>query len=245
MNLEDRLIVALDVPDIPAARALVRQLDGTVSFFKIGYWLFFQPDVNALIDELLAAGKQVFLDYKIYDIGETVRRGVAGAARRGISILTVHGDPEILRAAAEGRDGSSLKIFAVTVLTSLDDAAIAAMGYAMPVRDLVSLRVQAAIDAGCDGIIAASTDYPDRLRAAHNAPNLLVATPGIRPAGTASADHKRPGTPEDAIAAGADYLVVGRPIIHAPNPQASARSILAAMREGEGRRSLTTDRSLA
>ncbi len=120
-EMRDRLIVALDVPTVADARRLVAELDGLVSFFKIGMWLFFQPGTDGLIDELVQAGKRVFLDYKMYDIGETVRRGVAGAAARGITFVTVHGDQTIIEAAVAGRGGSPLKVLAITVLTSMDD----------------------------------------------------------------------------------------------------------------------------
>ena len=238
MDVKDRLIVALDVEDVAAARALVRALDGTASFFKIGFWLLVQPDVNGLIDELVAAGKRVFLDYKMYDIGETVRRGVMSVARRGVSILTVHGDPEIMRSAVAGRDeaGTGLKIFAVSVLTSLDDNAVAQMGYGMTVPELIDLRVRSAVAAGCDGIIASPTDRPDEIRRATGAPELLVATPGIRLAGTGTDDHKRPGAPDKAVEAGADYLVVGRPITQSSDPRASAETIVQQMRLGWERR---------
>ena len=239
MDVKDRLIVALDVEDVAAARTLVRSLDGTASFFKIGFWLLVQPDVNGLIDDLVAAGKQVFLDYKMYDIGETVRRGVMGVARRGVSILTVHGDPEIMRSAVAGRDAAGptgLKIFAVSVLTSLDDKAVAQMGYGMTVPELIDLRVRGAVEAGCDGIIASPTDRPDEIRRATAAPALLVATPGIRMAGAGTDDHKRPGAPDKAVEAGADYLVVGRPITQSSDPRGSAEAIVAQMRLGWERR---------
>ena len=239
MNVKDRLIVALDVEDVEAARALVRALEGTVSFFKIGFWLLVQPDVNGLIDELVAAGKQVFLDYKMYDIGETVRRGVMGVARRGVSILTVHGDPEIMRSAVAGRDAAGptgLRIFAVSVLTSMDDSAVAQMGYGMTVPELIDLRVRAAVAAGCDGIIASPTDRPDEIRRVTGAPGLLVATPGIRMAGAGTDDHKRPGAPDEAIAAGADYLVVGRPITQSTDPRGTAEAIVSLMKLGWERR---------
>ena len=152
--LNKRLIVALDVPGIAEARALVGRLDGVATFYKIGLWLFFQPGVDALIDDLVAGGRQVFLDYKMYDIGETVRRGVAAAARRGVSIVTVHGDPDILRAAVDGRGDSGLQVFAISVLTSQDDAALRQMGYDRGLQEIVDLRVRHAAESGCDGVIA-------------------------------------------------------------------------------------------
>lgn len=241
MDIRDRLIVALDVEDVAAARVLVRTLRGTASFFKIGFWLLYQPEVHGLIDDIVADGGRVFLDAKLYDIGETVRRGVMTLARRGISLLTVHGDAEIMRCAVAGRDeaGSTMQIFAVTVLTSLDDRAVAQMGYGTDVASLIALRVRAAAAAGCDGIIASPTDRPDDMRRLAEAPTLLVATPGIRLAGAAPDDHKRPGAPDTAIEHGADYLVVGRPITQAGDPAAAAEAIVDQMAQGWARRART------
>ena len=231
MSNAGRLIVALDVPTIAEARALVARLGDSVTFYKIGMWLFFEPGVHALIDDLVAAGKQVFLDYKMYDIPETVRRGVAAVARRGARIVTVHGDPEIVAAAAEGAAGSGLLVFAITVLTSQDDAALAAMGYRQTVPELIALRARAAARAGAAGLIASAADDPEALRHQAGTP-LLIATPGIRLPGSAADDQKRVATPDAAIAAGADYLVVGRPITRAPDPAAAARQVLALMEQG-------------
>ena len=238
-NISGRLIVALDVPTLEEARALVAKLGESVSFYKIGMWLFFQRGVDALIDELIAAGKQVFLDYKMYDIGETVRRGVAAAAARGISITTVHGDPDMLQAAVEGRGGSPLRVFAISVLTSQDDAALRAMGYDRPLQEIVDLRVRAAAEAGCDGVIASAADDPDAIRRRSGRADLLVGTPGIRLAGADRHDQKRAATPDAAIERGADYLVVGRPITRAADPVEAARAIIDLMRQGQARRSPT------
>lgn len=238
MQTEDRLIVALDVPSVAEARMLVAALGDTVRFYKVGMWLFFDPAFHALVDELIAAGKQVFLDYKMYDIPETVRRGVAAVARRGARIVTVHGDPEIIAAAAEGAAGSGLLVFAITVLTSQDDAALRAMGYALSVPDLVALRARAAAAAGAHGLIASAADDPDALRGIAGSP-LLVATPGIRMPDAAADDQKRVATPEAAILRGADYLVVGRPITQAADPAAAARAMLASMRRGAAQRPTT------
>lgn len=236
-GLQDRLIVALDVPEIAQARALVARLGDAVSFYKVGLWLLFDPGANGLIDELLAAGKQVFLDYKMYDIGETVRRGVAAAAKRGISIVTVHGDPDMLRAAIDGRGDSRLKVFAISVLTSQDDAALRAMGYDRPLQEIIDLRVRHAAEAGCDGVIASAADDPDALRARAGRPHLLVGTPGIRLPGGDRHDQKRAATPDAAIARGADYLIVGRPITQAADPAAAAREVIGSMEQGWATRS--------
>lgn len=227
--MDDRLIVALDVPTIRKARELVRQLDGLVSFYKIGLWLFFEPGVDILIDDLIAGGHKVFLDYKMYDIGETVRRGVASAARRGATIVTVHGDPAILAAAAEGAAGTPIQVFAITVLTSQNDAALAAMGYNQSVADLVTTRAKAAIAANIPGLIAAATDNLAALRQLPGGTHLKFATPGIRLPTDPPNDQARTATPAQAFQNGADYLVIGRPITAHPNPAARAELILAEM----------------
>jgi len=234
--MADRLIAAVDVPTIAQARALIEQLDGTVSFFKIGLWLAFAPGVDGLIHDLVTSGKRVFLDAKMYDIGKTVEEGVARAADRGVSMLTVHGDARIMESAVKGKRGANLKIMAVTVLTSLSDADLRDMGYALDAEALVRLRVKHAVQYGCDGIIASAHDNPDGIRAAAAAPGLLIATPGIRGADDPGDDHARMATPADAIARGADYLVVGRPIVAHPNPAERAHAIVAQMEEGARRR---------
>ncbi len=234
-GVDRRLIVALDVPTLDDARRAVDALDGTVHFFKLGYWLLFQPGASALVDALVGAGRDVFLDYKLYDIGETVRHGVAAVARRGARFLTVHGDPHILSAAAAGAAGSDLGILAVTVLTSLDDAGLQRMGYAEDVRTLVARRVRDAAEAGCAGVIASAADDPDALRALAGR-DLLVVTPGIRLPGDDPGDQRRTATPGEAVARGADYLVVGRPIIRAASPRDAARRVIDDMAAGQARR---------
>ena len=229
-RIEDRLIVALDVPSIAEARDLVAELDGLVSFFKVGLWLQFAAGFDSLIDELIKRGKKVFLDAKMFDIGETVRQGVARAAERGISFITVHGDGEIMKAAVEGRANSRLKILAITVLTSVDQDGLRDLGYICSVEELIRLRVEGAIACGCDGIIAAPHDNPNRIRQIAGEDRLLIVTPGVRLAGTAADDHKRPGTPAEAIAAGADYLVLGRPIVKSADPALAAARIIEDMR---------------
>ena len=228
-SMAGRLIVALDVEDVAAAQALADRLGNTVSFFKIGLWLLFAPGVGKLIEELVGRGKQVFLDAKMYDIPQTVERGVAAVAQSGASVLTVHGDEAIMRAAVRGRGQSALKIFAVTVLTSLDDAALRQMGCGVSARELVGLRAASAVACGCDGIIASADDDPDAIRRLAGSDRLLIATPGIRLAADRRHDHRRSATPGQAIGSGADYLVVGRPIIEAADPEAAARSFIAEM----------------
>ncbi|MDT7950791.1 MAG: orotidine-5'-phosphate decarboxylase [Acetobacteraceae bacterium] len=236
-DISGRLIVALDVPTLEEARALVARLGDAVSFYKIGMWLLFQRGVDDLIDGLAASGKQVFLDYKMYDIGETVRHGVAAVAARGISIVTVHGDPDMLAAAVAGRGNTGLKVFAISVLTSQDEGALRAMGYDRPLAEIIDLRVRAAAEAGCDGVIASAADDPDAIKRRAGRPGLLVGTPGIRLAGADHHDQKRAATPDAAIERGADYLVVGRPITGAADPAHAARAIIALMQQGQARRS--------
>lgn len=229
-RIEDRLIVALDVPSIAEARSLIAKLDGVASFFKLGLWLQFAAGFERLVDDLLARDKKIFLDAKMFDIGETVKQGVARAAERGVSFVTVHGDGDILKAAAEGKAGSNLKVLVVPVLTSLDATGLRELGYGGSLAELIVDRAKAAIACGCDGIIAAPRDNPGEIRRAAGAEGLLVVTPGIRPAGSSVDDHKRSGTPAQAIAAGADYLVVGRPIVKSDDPAGAAARIVAEMR---------------
>jgi orotidine-5'-phosphate decarboxylase len=225
--MADRLIVALDVTGVDEARALVAQLAGTVTFFKVGLGLLFAPGVDRLIDDLIQAGHRVFLDAKMYDIPETVARGITVAASRGVSLITIHGEDHIIQAATQARGTSPLQIFAVTVLTSLDDAALARMGTPLSARALVEMRARQAFEHGCDGIIASAHDNPNEIRA--TAGNLLIATPGVRQATGALNDHKRSATPGQAIRNGSDYLVVGRPIIKAENPLITAKAFIGEM----------------
>jgi orotidine-5'-phosphate decarboxylase len=231
-RIEDRLIVALDLPNIAEARALVARLEGVVSFFKLGLWLQFASGFDRLLDDMIESGKKIFLDTKMFDIGETVRQGVARAAERGVSFVTVHGDRHIVAAAAAGKAGSALKILVVPLLTSLDAAGLRELGYAASITDLITAGARTAWTCGCDGIIAAPQDNPNAIRQAADASGLLVVTPGVRLAGSARDDHKRSGTPAQAIADGADYLVVGRPIVKSADPAAAAAAIIADMRRG-------------
>ncbi len=226
--LEERLIVALDVPSIVEARSIADELRGVVRFYKIGLQLFPLGGVE-LARELITRGDKVFLDFKFYDIGETVRNGVISAASIGAQFLTVHGDREILTSAVAGRGNSDLKILCVTVLTSLDQTALDEMGYHGGVEQLVLQRALIAKQAGCDGVIASAQEAA-RLRSALG-PDMLIITPGIRPAGGDANDQKRVMTPADAINAGADYLVVGRPIVKAPDRRKAAEAILREMRD--------------
>jgi orotidine-5'-phosphate decarboxylase len=230
--MEDRLIVALDLPSVEAARAIVGRLDGIVGFYKVGLWLIFAPGFEAFLDDLLKAGRNVFLDAKMFDIGETVRRGIERVAERGVSFVTVHGDGDIIRAAVEGRGGSKLKLLVVPALTSLNERGLRELGHTGTVADLIAERAKFALDCGVDGIIASPQDNPNAIRERLKTERLLVVTPGVRLAGAALDDHKRSGTPAQAIADGADYLVVGRPIVQADDPAAMARRIIADMKSG-------------
>jgi orotidine-5'-phosphate decarboxylase len=220
----DRLIVALDLPSVAAAEALVTRLGDTVSFYKIGYQLGFAGGLP-LAERLVRAGKQVFLDLKLHDIGNTVARGVESVANLGASFLTVHAYPQTMTAAVEARGSSGLRILAVTVLTSYDDADLAAAGYDFTVAELVAARAAQARDIGVDGIVCSAAEAaPLRAAIGHS---MVLVTPGIRPAGADTGDQKRIMTPAAAIAAGADYLVVGRPIVAASDPAAAAAAIVA------------------
>jgi orotidine-5'-phosphate decarboxylase len=220
----DRLIVALDVPTIPAAAALVERLGDAVSFYKIGYQLAFAGGL-ALAETLVGAGKQVFLDLKLHDIGNTVEKGVESVARMGATFITVHAYPQTMKAAVAARGGAGLRILAVTVLTSYDDADLEAAGYALGVSSLAARRAAQAREIGVDGLVC-SAEEAAALRSLVGTSMMLV-TPGIRPAGAAAGDQKRVMTPARAIAAGADYLVVGRPIVEAADSRAAAEAIVA------------------
>ena len=224
LDPRERLMVALDVASIAEAEALVARLGETVSFYKIGYQLAFAGGID-FARVLAGAGKRVFLDLKLHDIGNTVARGVEGVARLGASFLSVHAYPQTMHAAVDARKGSALRLLAVTVLTSYGDADLAAAGYDFTVSELVAERAAQARDVGVDGLVC-SGEEATMLRSNVGAGMILV-TPGIRPAGAAAGDQKRVMTPAAAIAAGADYLVVGRPIIAAPDPKAAADAIIA------------------
>jgi orotidine-5'-phosphate decarboxylase len=218
----DRLIVALDVPSVEAAQAMVARLGEAVSFYKIGYHLAFAGGL-AYAPKLIASGKQVFLDLKLHDIGNTVAQGVKSVARLGAAFLTVHAYPQTMKAAVEAREGG-LRILAVTVLTSYNDADLAAAGYDFTLPELVAERAAQARDIGVDGLVCA-VEEAAKARAIVGSKIALV-TPGIRPMGAEAGDQKRIATPAAAIAAGADYLVVGRPIIAASDPKAAADAIV-------------------
>jgi orotidine-5'-phosphate decarboxylase len=219
----DRLIVALDLPTVRDAEAMIETLGDSVGFYKIGYQLAFEHGLP-LAFALANAGKRVFLDMKLHDIGNTVARGVENVARMGVTFLTVHAYPQTMRAAVAAKAGSDLGILAVTVLTSYNDADLAESGYGVKVEQLVAERAALAHDIGVDGLVCSAEEAASLRRIV--GPGMCLVTPGIRPAGATRGDQKRVATPAQAIAAGADYLVVGRPILQADNPQAAANAIV-------------------
>jgi orotidine-5'-phosphate decarboxylase len=219
----DRLIVALDLPSTEAARGLISKLGDAVSFYKVGYQLGFAGGLE-FAREMIGQGKQVFVDLKLHDIGNTVEKGVESIAKIGATFLTVHAYPQTMKAAVAGKGASRLKILAVTVLTSYDDKDLREAGYGSPVSELVKRRAEQARDVGIDGLVC-SPEEAAALRSVAGDKMVLV-TPGIRPAGAATGDQKRIMTPAKAIGAGADYLVVGRPITEAADPKAAAQSIV-------------------
>jgi orotidine-5'-phosphate decarboxylase len=226
----ERLIVALDLPSVEAAKAMVARLGESVSFYKIGYQLAFAGGIT-FARTLTDAGKQVFVDLKLHDIGNTVAQGVKSVARLGATFLTVHAYPQTMRAAVEARE-SGLRILAVTVLTSHDDADLVEAGYNVPVAELVARRAAQARAIGVDGVVCSGEEVA-QLRAIVG-PQLSLVTPGIRPSGSDPGEQKRIVTPAVAITAGADYLVVGRPIIAAPDPKAAAERIVEEISRAAG-----------
>ena len=226
VKADPRLIVPLDVPTADEARALVAALGDTVSFYKVGLELL-ATDGMALAHELKTQGKQVFLDWKLHDIGTTVQRAAAVIAQAGCDFLTVHGEPQVMAAAVRGRGASSLKILAVTVLTSLDDEDLHEMGFPQTVRALAERRIHQAIAAGCDGVISSPREA--ELARALGGRGFLVVTPGVRPDWSAKNDQARAATPLDALKAGASHIVCGRPITAANDPQAAALRVAAEM----------------
>ncbi|WP_132250075.1 orotidine-5'-phosphate decarboxylase [Methylobacterium segetis] len=222
----DRLIVALDLGDVAEAEALVDRIGDAATFYKIGYRLAYAGGL-ALVPKLAERGLKVFLDLKLHDIGNTVEEGVRSLAGLGATFLTVHAYPQTMRAAIRGRGANPLKILAVTVLTSYDEADAREAGYALPVPDLVAKRAAQALQIGIDGIVC-SAEEAASVRSVVG-PDRLIVTPGIRPAGSDLGDQKRVMNPAEARAAGIDHVVVGRPITSAADPAGVARRIVAEM----------------
>ena len=226
---DDRLIVALDLPNAVQALALTEQLGEAVSFYKIGLGMLTGGGL-ALANELKQEhGKRIFLDMKLFDISATVEAAVRGLAQFDLDFLTVHGDPQVVQAAKQGAAGSGLKILAVTVLTSLDRADLdAAMLRPGDLAEIVSERAERALDAGADGVIASPREAA-AIRALPAARGRLIVTPGIRPAGADAGDQKRIATPAGALGGGADHIVIGRPVWAAPAPRSAVQEILDEM----------------
>jgi orotidine-5'-phosphate decarboxylase len=226
IHARDRLILALDVPSAGDAERLMDAVQDQVTFVKVGLELYTAAGPE-IVRRLIGLGKRVFLDLKFLDIEETVRRATERVAGTGVEFLTVHANRKALTAAVKGRGTSPLKLLAVTVLTNFDSHDLKEMGIQRTVQDLVTARALLASEVGCDGVVA-SGEEPAVLRPKVG-PRFLIVTPGVRPAGNDVDDHARATTPTQTIAAGADYLVIGRPIRAAANPAAAAAAILAEM----------------
>ena len=230
IDSRDRLIVALDLSSVEAAEALIARAGDSVTFYKIGYQLGYVGGL-ALIPKLIDSGKKVFVDLKMHDIGNTVAKGIESVAKLGAPFATVHAYPQTMKAAVEAR-GSSLKILAVTVLTSYDENDLRDAGYRPGIADLVATRARQAQALGIDGIVC-SGEEAETVRGIVG-PKMALVTPGIRPAGSAVGDQKRVMTPGRAIAGGANYLVVGRPVVEAADPKAAADAIVAEIVQAGG-----------
>ncbi|MCX5494883.1 orotidine-5'-phosphate decarboxylase [Kaistia dalseonensis] len=224
LDIRDRLIVGLDVPTVAEAEAIVSTLGDTVTFYKVGLQLQFAGGLD-FARRLVDQGKKVFLDVKLLDIDNTVEHAVENIAKLGFHFCTIHAYPKAMRAAVKGKGMSDLRLLAVTVLTSMDEADLAAAGYGVGTAELVARRAADARLAGMDGIVC-SPEEARAMRAIVGA-GMAIVTPGIRPAGSAVGDQKRVATPAMAIRAGADHLVVARPIIAANDPRAAAKAILS------------------
>jgi orotidine-5'-phosphate decarboxylase len=222
------IIIALDLESAAEARKLVRQIGGACRFYKVGLELYMSAG-RPFVEELQAEGNQVFLDLKMYDIGETVKRAVAQVAKMGVQFLTIHAVPQVMKAAIAGAEGSDLKLLAVTVLTSFDDDDLHEMGVASSVAELVEKRVRQTLEARVHGLVCSP------LEVAHvrqmTGPDSILVTPGVRSAGSAAGDQKRIATPAQAIASGASYLVVGRQVTRAADPAAEVSRILEETKE--------------
>lgn len=230
-TLDPRLIVALDFPEAGPALDLADRLTGRCGWFKVGLELYL-AEGNAILHELRQRGFSVFLDLKLHDIANTVERATAQLARRGIEFLTIHAYPQTMAAAKEGVAGSALKLLAVTAMTSYSDADLDAAGYRLGVRDLVLHRAAQAKAIGIDGLVASAQEMAELRRAVGK--EMILVAPGIRPAGGDVGDQKRVATPAAAIQAGADYLVVGRPILEAADPRAAAEAIQSEIAAAPG-----------
>lgn len=233
VTADPRLIVGLDLPSIDAARAMVDRLGVSVSAYKIGLTLLARPGGVAFAHELRTAGKLVFQDWKLHDIGAQVEGAARAVAEGGCDLLTVHAEPQVMRGAVRGRDaaGSDTRLLAVTVLTSLSDADLAEIGYAAGAGAMVERRVRQALDCGMDGVVSSPLEAARACALAEAAgrPDFLVVTPGVRPEGAELGDQQRVATPREALRAGASHLVVARPVIAAQDPLGAAAAIAASI----------------
>ncbi len=221
------IIIALDCDTAAEARSIVDATSKTVGFYKVGLELYAAAGME-FVRELIKRRKKVFLDLKLNDIGETVRRSTAVIAKSGVSLLTVHAEPQVMRAAVAGRGTSKLQILGVTVLTSLDQVDVHEMGYTIAIRELFDLRVRNAVRAGVDGLVCSPLEVGDVRKAV--GPDKLLVTPGVRSAGAAKGDQKRVATPAQAMADGASHLVIGRQVTRAADPNKAVREILAELK---------------
>ncbi|ESQ90850.1 orotidine 5'-phosphate decarboxylase [Asticcacaulis sp. AC460] len=226
LNADPRLIVALDEPDLASARALVAALGDSVSYYKVGLTLLAQGGLS-LCDELKTQGKQVFQDWKLHDIGAQVEGAARAAVAGACDLLTVHAEPQVMKAAIAGRGDGTTKIIGVTVMTSLSQADLDEMGYGMALSDLVLRRVDQAVECGLDGVV--SSPHEAALIRARVPADFLIVTPGVRPEGADLNDQQRVATPQEAFLNGASHVVVGRPITRAPDPKAATLDILRAI----------------
>ncbi len=221
--MKNPIIIALDVETAAEAQAIVTQLGDSIDFYKVGLELYASAGMD-FVRSLLAQQKRVFLDLKLHDIGETVRRAVAQIAKIGVTFLTVHATPTVMRAAVSGRGQSSLQLLAVTVLTDVSDADLAELGHTGTVRDLVLARARKAQECGIDGLVSSALEVREVRDAVGT--GMVLVTPGVRSAGAAKGDQKRVATPAEAIANGADYLVIGRQVTRAADPRAEVQRLL-------------------
>jgi orotidine-5'-phosphate decarboxylase len=223
LNEKSPVIIALDVESTGQALELLDRIGDAANFYKVGMELYAVGGMG-FVNELLRRGKRVFLDLKLYDIGETVKRATAQIVKSGVSFLTVHGSASVMRAAVEGRGTSSTQLLAVTVLTSFDQQDMADLGYETPIAKLVELRVAKAVESGMDGIVCSPLEVANVRRI--GGPKLKLVIPGVRSAGAAVGDQKRVATPAEAIRNGADYLVIGRQVTRAADPRAACEQIV-------------------
>ena len=219
------MIIALDVSSATEALQLVEKIGPAADFYKVGMEMYAAAGMD-FVSQLTSFGKKVFLDLKLYDIGETVKRATRQICKTGVvTFLTVHGSRTVMEAAVEGRGEGSTQLLAVTVLTSFDQEDLADLGYPAPIEDLVELRVKKAVESGMDGVVCSPLEVA-RVRKM-GGPKLQLVTPGVRSAGVSAGDQKRIATPSEAIRNGANYLVIGRQVTRAADPQKACRQLLA------------------